>query len=479
MKLFVRMKPLVAVLLGLLAVQCQRLPSQGRAGTRPGAATQIQPGTTRAVLVRATLLLPTSVLAPGELLIGEDGRIACVGLDCGSHPAARGATRLTALGSVVSPGLLNAHDHLSYDHLRPLAVTERYTNRQQWRLGLAGHTKLLAPPDSSLPKLLWSELRQVLVSTTSLVGISRAPGLLRNLDRADARLGLVGPPVRANTFPLRDQRTPPPAPAAGCGYPVFTEGLATKDLYAAACFVPHVAEGSDPGSATEFRCLAGLLPGSQRLLPDGTALVHAISLSRSDAQWVQAHGMSVVWSPHSNLVLYGQTAPVQRYDSLGINLLLSTDWTPTGSATLAEELRYAAQYNQAQLHGYFSDRQLWQMVTSHAARGLGLAGQLGELAVGQWADIALYDDTGCATPYQAVIRARAASTQLVLRAGQPLYGNARPLRRLPASRGQSERLPLGGGAPPKRVCLPPEASLRMKALQAANRTSLPLVPTER
>lgn len=460
------------LLLGLLAAQCQRLPGRGGQGYRAGSAGQLQPGTTRALLLRATLLLPTGAPTQGEVLLDTAGRIACVGPDCSQHPAARGASVLTAPHGVVSPGLLNAHDHLAYDHLYPLAVSERYTNRQQWRLGQGGHARLVTLPDSSPARLLWTELRQVLVGTTAAAGGSRAPGLLRNLDRADARLGLAGLPVRYVTFPLRNQKSP--APLTPCGYPVFAQPLPA--VLPPNCFVPHVAEGTDASSETEFRCLAGLLPGSQRLLPDSSALVHAISLSAADAQWVRQHQLSVVWSPRSNLVLYGQTAPVRLYDSLQVNLLLGTDWTPTGSATLPEELRYAAAYNQRQLHGYFRDQQLWQMVTGHAARGLQLQGQLGELAVGQWGDVVLYDGRGLASPYQAVVEATPATTQLVLRAGQPLYGEAALLRRLPASRRHSPRLRLGAGVPPKRVFWPADMPLNLRALRRANRTSLPLLP---
>lgn len=444
------------------------LPVAAQARAGGPAALRLHPGSTRALLIRATLLLPQRVLAAGELLIDAQGRIACAGPDCSTQPAARGATVLTAPGSVVSPGLINAHDHLAFNYLPPLKITERYTNRHQWQLGLDGHTILTARPDSAPARLVWSELRQLLVGTTALAGGAPAPGGLRNLDRAGFRLGLAGPPVRYVVFPLQDKRTPPRT--TDCGYPVFGR-LPAPPRPAAGRLVPHVAEGTDAATTNEFRCLAGLLPGSYQVLPDSSALVHALALGPTDTQWLAAHGMSVVWSPRSNLALYGQTAPVARYDSLGINLALGTDWLLTGSATLPAEMRCAAAYSQARLRGYFSDRQLWQMATSHAARALGLGGQLGELTAGAWADVVLYDGRGCATPYQAVLQARPATTQLVLRAGQPLYGEARLLRGLPASRGQSHRLRLSQGGPAKRLWLGPEVPFSLRQLRRANRAA--------
>ncbi|TDN39302.1 hypothetical protein A8B98_18760 [Hymenobacter sp. UV11] len=464
------------LVLGLLTLQCRRLPGVAYAAGPHAEPVVVRPaGATRALLIRATLLLPHQVLAPGELLLDAQGRIACVGPDCSAHPAAQGATVIEAPGSVVSPGLLNAHDHLPFDHLRPRPVTERYTNRHQWRMGLDGHAKLVIVPDSTPARLVWSELRQLVVGTTSIVGGAPGPGLLRNLDRVDHRLGLTQPTVQYLVFPLWDKPTGPRL--NDCGYPLFTRAPALPPTGPVGNLVAHVGEGTDAATTNEFRCLAGLLPGSYQALPDGSVLIHAMALARSDAQWLAAHRMSVVWAPHSNLALYGQTAPVLRYDSLGINLLLGTDWALTGSATLPEELRYAAAYNQARLHSHFTDQQLWQMVTRNAAQGLGLAGQLGELTVGAWADVVLYDGRGCATPYQAVLRARPATTQLVLRAGQPLYGDARLLRRLPASRGRSQPLRIGRGGPRKRVCLDPEVPVTLQELRRANRTAIALDPT--
>jgi len=457
------------LLLGLLLGQCQRLPTQRSAACPP--AVQLQPGNTRAILLRGTLLLPTGVLANGELLIDTTGRIACVGPDCSTHPAARGASRILAPHGIISPGLINTHDHLAYDHLLPLPISERYVNRQQWRLGQDNRTQLRTQVDSMPARLLWSELRQLAVGTTSIIGIGRASGLLRNLDRDDARLGLEGQRAHYITFPLRNQRSS--APTSPCDYPLFTQPAPTAD---STPWIIHVGEGTDQASANEFRCLAGLLPGSQRRLPDHSLLIHALGLSPADARWAHDHELSVVWSPRSNLALYGQTAPVIRYDSLGVNLLLGTDWTPTGSASLPEELRFAAAYNQTHLNGHFFDRQLWQMVTLNAARALQLDAQMGALVVGRWGDVVLYGDCNFPTPYQAVIQAVPATTQLVLRAGQPLYGDADLLQRLPASRQHSERLPLGPGQPAKRVYWPPSMPVPLPEVAEANRNSLPLLP---
>src|SRR5262249_50794036 len=52
-------------------------------------------------------------------------------------------------------------------------------------------------------------------------------------------------------------------------------------------------------------------------------------------------GAKLVWSPLSNLLLYGQTTNV--YDAIveGVLVSLGTDWSPSGSRTLLDELKVA------------------------------------------------------------------------------------------------------------------------------------------
>ena len=53
------------------------------------------------------------------------------------------------------------------------------------------------------------------------------------------------------------------------------------------------------------------------------------------------HGAKLVWSPLSNLLLYGQTAAVYDAIAAGVLVSLGTDWTPSGSPNLLTELKVA------------------------------------------------------------------------------------------------------------------------------------------
>ena len=54
-----------------------------------------------------------------------------------------------------------------------------------------------------------------------------------------------------------------------------------------------------------------------------------------------AHGGSIVWSPFSNLALYGETTDVATAIGLGIKVALGPDWSPTASKNLLHELKVA------------------------------------------------------------------------------------------------------------------------------------------
>src|SRR5690606_25598277 len=99
-------------------------------------------------------------------------------------------------------------------------------------------------------------------------------------------------------------------------------------------------------------------------------------------------GTTLIWSPRSNVTLYGDTAVVTAAHRLGARIALGTDWMPTGSMNMQRELKCADSLNQDYYDGYFSDRELWRMVTLYAAQAAAMDDAIGELCEGLVADIA-------------------------------------------------------------------------------------------
>ena len=99
-------------------------------------------GPARRCCSKATSLTPGTVFKGGEVAVDATGKISCVGCDC----ATGGETVIACADATISPGLINTHDHITYTQDPPYTDTgERYEDRQQWRNGLDGHTKIPAP----------------------------------------------------------------------------------------------------------------------------------------------------------------------------------------------------------------------------------------------------------------------------------------------------------------------------------------------
>src|SRR6185295_3987000 len=69
----------------------------------------------------------------------------------------------------------------------------------------------------------------------------------------------------------------------------------------------HLAEGraSDAQSKGEFELLE-----KNELLTDRTAIVHGIALGPVEFDKMKRAGASLIWSPRSNMQLYGETTDV-------------------------------------------------------------------------------------------------------------------------------------------------------------------------
>jgi hypothetical protein len=170
-------------------------------------------------------------------------------------------------------------------------------------------------------------------------------------------------------------------------------------------------------------------------------------------------GTALVWSPRSNIRLYGNTSEVTTAARSGVAIALGTDWTVTGSINLLRELRCADDFNARYLDGYFSDQALWSMVTNVAAGVTATDDAIGMLTAGKLADIAIFDGSKRPT-YRAVVAADAPDVALVMRAGKVLYGEASVVSSLSSE--NCDTLDVCGAA--RRVCVEGEIGETLAAL---------------
>jgi cysteine-rich repeat protein len=419
----------------------------------PGGATcEVTPGDGSKLLI-GTLLIPGQVIRGGEVLVNAAGQITCVSsidaCDCSAQAA--GATIINCPTGVISPGLINAHDHITYTQNDPYFDSgERYEQRHDWRRGQRGHTEIDSAGSATSDQIRWGELRFLMGGATSTVGSGSATGFLRNLDRANGQEGLNQGVVHYQTFPLDDAGGAQLDGVCNYGANADTEA----DIDADPAYFPHVSEGIDAVARNEFLCTSSsefdlAAPGlSHDLAEPQSAFIHSIGLQANDYALMAGEGTAVIWSPRSNITLYGDTAVVTMADTLGVLIALGTDWMPTGSMNMLRELRCADELNTNYYGGHFTDEDLWLMATANGAQASATDDAIGALRVGLVADIAIFDGATSAD-HRAIIDAEPEDVALVMRGGKVLYGDATVVATVPNT-GTCDVVDVCGAS--KRLC---------------------------
>lgn len=417
------------------------------------------------LLIRGDVLTPESVYLGGTVVV-EGGVITCAGCDCATAPMPSDAT-ITCADAVITPGLINTHDHITYAHNWPIGDgPDRYEHRHDWREGQNGHAPLPYSSNAPAEAVVAAELRFVMSGATSTAGAGGRWGLLRNVDTTDNG-GLPLPPVESDTFPLDDADGTQQANSCDYGDNPTSEGfIAGLDAY-----LPHIGEGIDQYAQNELYCASF----NRDLFHQNTGIVHATGATLDDVLAISAAKAQVVWSPRSNVVLYGSTAPVTMMERLGVNIALGTDWMPSGSMNMLRELACAEYLDDVHFGDHFSDKQLWEMVTTNAAFAIGAHQGLGMIKPGYVADLAIFAN-GEEQLHGAVVRGHETRVALVLRGGEPLYGDAALLGSTAVGGSACEELDVCGVA--KRACVDADTTSTLAEVLAAAEYPLGFCPDE-
>ena len=384
---------------------------------------------TAGVVVRGRVVTPEKIYEGGEVVVDSKGIIQCAACDCSTDASYATATQVTCADGVVTPALINTHDHVTFAQLSPKPHTARYDHRHEWRKGAgASKPKLSTPGGTGNNSVPLAELRFVLSGAASTVGSGGVSGMVRNLDQVSNSGGLSGKAVQYETFPLGDSDG---KMLTDCTYKpaVTTDQAAVEEA-----FEPHVAEGINDAARNEFTCSSGQTGSQVDYMKPQTAMIHAIGLLPADAALAASKGVGVIWSPRSNIDLYGFTASVSAFARLGVQLSLGTDWSASGSMNMLRELTCADDYNRNNLGGFFADYQLYRMVTEDAAANTAKSTQIGALKKGLYGDITVWNGAGKDT-WRAVINAGVSDVAVVLRAGKILTGETEVVDALSGGQG--------------------------------------------
>jgi cytosine/adenosine deaminase-related metal-dependent hydrolase len=235
-------------------------------------------------------------------------------------------------------------------------------------------------------------------------------------------------------------------------------------------WIVHLAEGvrdSQRRAGDTFSSRAELATlTSKGLLTETTVIIHGSGLEPEDFTAMRAApsirldqtgdglGAKLVWSPLSNLLLYGQTALVYHALQAGVIVSLGTDWSPSGSRNLLDELKIAditlrdprllgadrdlipslsvtgKRGDALETADIVLDKLLVEMVTSNPAKTLRWTQEVGSIEPGKFADLVLITKPQHSSasglpdsPYRNLIDATEADVRLVLVNGEPLSGD--------------------------------------------------------
>ncbi len=301
------------------------------------------------VILRGTILTPDQVLEDGIITVDGE-RIAAVEAYSPGLPTASDSRGILDTHGLILPGMVDLHDHITWNMLPRWRANRQFANRYEWQLDTAYKIALDTPHRKLMEEgfgckaNFFGEVKAIINGATSVVGSlgSTHPGdnacivgNARNLDYYSGfyGVGLEREKLQNDVFPLEM----PLAESEKIRSELISGKLTT--------FVVHLAEGkpTDAGSAREFKMLT-----SRGFVTAGVIIDHGLALDKNQFRMMASKNMGIVWSPRSNIELYGVTSDIGTAKQEGLRIAIAPDWSPTGSDGMLEELTYAATWNSAQ-----------------------------------------------------------------------------------------------------------------------------------
>jgi cytosine/adenosine deaminase-related metal-dependent hydrolase len=364
----------------------------------------------------------------GRVWIGDDGLVEKVTRRGQAAPSGFAEAPVVDVGdAVIYPGFVDLHSHLGYNSLPLWAEPDEpapYLHRGIWP-GRATYKPEVSWPAWTLMELAtetmyaYVQVRALAGGTTAIQGwpsASRPPTnrLVRPVD--DDVVGTRADPVSVSVVTLDRSQL-----------------RARRDLLrAGTSFIYHLSEGQRGSNvAKEFGDVS-----RSGCLQAGLIAIHANALDpamfatwRDKARPTRSRPAgTIVWSPFSNLWLYGTSTLVPDAVAAKVNVALGTDWGPSGTKNLLGEIKVARLWSDHEGWG-LEDRTLVEMITANPGDALRRAW---EVPVGRLQRGALGDVTVLARrsrdAFRNVVEARDDDVALVVVGGQPLFGTRALMR---------------------------------------------------
>ena len=398
--------------------RARSLFGSGDSGT-PGSINTLQ---SRRYVLEGTLVTMDETLPqadqvfPGSLYVQGNRILALVPEGEPLPEEAAGATILDT-GALIFPGLMNIHDHITFNTTPAWAVpalmqdVSDWTSLDSYRQYVRYPHDLLTDPSyyGLLPEVgKYAEVKALAAGTTTEQGSfplsSGFTGhLARNVDVANFgvdRIRQRSLSVLDTTFQTQDA-------------PSLVQDMEAGEVDA---WLVHLGEGTAEDAMQEFPVLKDTC-----LLRSETVIIHGSALTATDLDEVALAGAKIIVAPVSNYLYYGATADVPGAVARDIPVSLSTDWSPAGDKNLLASLKSLDLINDTVWAGALTDREMIEMITTSPARSLNWCDRVGSLRPGLFADLAIISGDP-AQVYRAPIEATEEDVVLTVVDGDPLYG---------------------------------------------------------
>jgi 5-methylthioadenosine/S-adenosylhomocysteine deaminase len=400
------LKPLLIVLT-LLAMIANSLPDVEAQGRRQ-----------RTELVDLLVLGGTIVTMDQTRRIIDDGgiaisngRIVAIGTRAEIERAYNGRQRVSSVGKVLTPGLINGHTHIPMVLFRGLAddldlqewltkyifpaeaknVTEQFV-RVGARLGLA---EMIRGGTTTYCDMYYFE--DAIADETAKAGVRGVLGeTIIDFPVADNKTNAEGMAyVERFVARWKGNELIIPAIAPHAPYTVSEEHLRAVRAFSdrtGAPIVTHIAETKREVDDSVKAKGASPVAYLDRIafLNERVIAAHMVWPQGNDIEILKRRGVGVVHNPQSNMKLAAGVAPVPRMLNEGVLLGLGTD----GAASNNDLNMWEEMDTVAKLHKVFtgdpkviSAQQAFELATIRGAQALHLEKEIGSLEVGKRADL--------------------------------------------------------------------------------------------
>ena len=377
-----------------------------------------------------------NVINDGNVMV-RDGKITGVWASNANPPAGVDFSDVPIVNTegTIYPGLIDLHNHVHYNHI-PLWDFEvhlsdsqkseegGYTNRYQW-----GNNWDYGPSitwmktniqsnyrwDMASEQMKYAEVQAVSGGVTAMQG-SPSSG-------TQAWDSILSRNVELYNFGQDGISTCAVCGAAEDDY-TGSHLISQSEAGTLNAWFVHLAEGVDSSSKAEFDAL-----WDKGLIMEETVVIHGTALDSSQFSKMASVGSNLVWSPLSNLLLYGDTTDVVAADQAGVSISISPDWGPSGSKNNFHELKVADMWNTNNMNGHFSNYELVEMVTSNPADATGWTPFVGRVKADLFADLVVID-TFHEDPYRNLIEAIDADVALTIVQGKAVFGDVDLMQQL-------------------------------------------------